>query len=178
MSKKLARIVLGIMFLGGLGGCSFSSSWKLENNSSVIPISQAPKTQTIQSLTALENSIFQQVNQYRQSRNLPPLKQDPSISEQAKIHSQEMAEGKVAFGHDGFERRVKAIARSISYRQASENVAFNQGFSDPATGAVKGWIDSQGHRKNMEGNFDLTGVGVARNSQGEYYFTQIFILRR
>jgi uncharacterized protein YkwD len=30
----------------------------------------------------------------------------------------------------------------------------------------------------MIGNYDLTGIGVASNSQGEYYFTQIFVLKR
>jgi uncharacterized protein YkwD len=30
----------------------------------------------------------------------------------------------------------------------------------------------------MEGNFDLTGIGVSKNAKGEYYLTQIFIKRR
>jgi uncharacterized protein YkwD len=28
----------------------------------------------------------------------------------------------------------------------------------------------------MEGNYNLTGIGVAKNAEGEYYFTQLFIL--
>jgi uncharacterized protein YkwD len=39
--------------------------------------------------------------------------------------------------------------------------------------AVDGWIKSDGHRKNMEGQFlILTGTGL-RNAKGEYYFTQL-----
>jgi uncharacterized protein YkwD len=30
----------------------------------------------------------------------------------------------------------------------------------------------------MEGNFNVTGIGVAKNDKGEYYFTQLFILER
>ena len=135
------------------------------------------QTSQSNSLNALEQSIHQQVNAYRQSRDLPPLTLDDRISEQAKIHSQAMASGKVPFSHEGFEQRVKAIAKSISYRSAAENVAFNQGFSDPATQAVQGWLKSPGHLKNIEGDFDLTGVGVIKNAQGEFYFTQIFIKR-
>ena len=51
------------------------------------------------------------------------------------------------------------------------------GYQDPVSTAVDGWIKSDGHRQNMEGNYNLTGIGVAMNPQGEYYFTQIFILK-
>lgn len=128
-------------------------------------------------MNSLEKSIYQQVNDYRKSLNLPPLILDDRISEQAKLHSQAMASGKVPFSHQGFEDRVNAIAKSISYRSAAENVAFNEGYNDPATQAVKGWLNSPGHRQNIEGDFDLTGVAVVKNAEGRYYFTQIFIRR-
>jgi uncharacterized protein YkwD len=80
--------------------------------------------------------------------------------------------------HDGFEQRIDAISQAIPLRSAAENVAFNSGFANPDTQAVMGWIDSPGHRENIEGNFDLTGVGITQNTQGEYYFTQLFVLRR
>jgi uncharacterized protein YkwD len=89
-----------------------------------------------------------------------------------------MASGQVPFSHQGFEERVRLSTKSIPFRSAAENVAYNQGFSDPGRQAVQGWIKSSGHRKNMEGNFNLTGIGVSKNARGEYYFTQIFIRRR
>ncbi|MCS6793572.1 MAG: CAP domain-containing protein [Oscillatoriaceae bacterium SKW80] len=130
------------------------------------------------SLAAMEEKIYQQVNQYRVSRNLPPLQLDPRISEVCRAHSKAMSEGKVPFSHQGFEQRMKILSQSIPYRSAAENIAYNLGYSEPATQAVQGWIKSPGHRKNMEGNFNLTGVGVVQNAKGEYYFTQIFIRRR
>ncbi|NES83209.1 MAG: CAP domain-containing protein [Moorea sp. SIO2B7] len=133
---------------------------------------------TAASLRNLEQQVHRQVNQYRKSLNLPPLRLDSRISDQSRIHSQWMARGEVPFSHDGFNRRVREIGQNISYRSAAENVAFNQGHSDPATVAVKGWIKSPGHHKNMVGYFDLTGIGVSRNNKGEYYFTQIFIKQR
>jgi uncharacterized protein YkwD len=51
------------------------------------------------------------------------------------------------------------------------------GFADPVTQAVEGWIDSPGHHANIKGNFDLTGIGVVKNEQGEYYLTQLFVKR-
>jgi uncharacterized protein YkwD len=56
-------------------------------------------------------------------------------------------------------------------------VAFNQGHRDPAAVAVQGWLESPGHRENIEGPYELTGVGVASNAKGEVYFTQIFVGR-
>ncbi|MBC6429860.1 CAP domain-containing protein [Nostoc sp. HG1] len=122
---------------------------------------------------ALEQSIFNKINDYRASQGLTKLTRNSAIDNQARIHSQNMANGKVPFGHTGFSERVKAIG--IPYSSAGENVAYNQGYSDPATTAVQGWLKSPGHLANIRGNFNKTGIGVASNSRGEIYFTQIFL---
>ncbi|MBD2435726.1 CAP domain-containing protein [Nostoc sp. FACHB-110] len=129
-----------------------------------------------QSLTtsAIEDLVYQQINQLRRHQSLPDLKRDSAIDTQARIHSQNMASGQVPFSHNGFVERIEAI--KILYKATAENVAYNQGYSDPATQAVQGWRNSSGHWQNITGNYNLTGVGVAKNIQGEYYFTQIFIL--
>ncbi|MBD2561858.1 MULTISPECIES: CAP domain-containing protein [Nostoc] len=121
---------------------------------------------------ALEESVFSQINEYRASIGQPELTRNSAIDNQAKIHSQNMASGRVAFGHGGFQQRIKATG--ISYRTAGENVAYNQGRSDPATRAVQGWLKSPGHLANIKGNFNQTGIGVARNSAGRVYLTQLF----
>lgn len=130
------------------------------------------------SVGELEKEVNQQINQYRQSINLPPLQLNPLISQQARMHSQGMAEETVPFSHQDFEQRADTIGESINYSRVAENVAYNQGYSDPVTQAVQGWLKSSGHRQNIEGNYNLTGIGVVKNDRGEYYFTQIFILER
>jgi uncharacterized protein YkwD len=125
-------------------------------------------------MNPLELSIHDRVNQYRQSQNLPPLTFDPTISAQARAHSVKMANIS-RLSHDGFKERVDAVAKSIAYKGAAENVAYNMGYDRPDDTAVKGWIKSPGHQHNMVGAYDLTGIGVAQNDKGEYYFTQIFI---
>ncbi len=134
--------------------------------------------QAASSIPSLEQAVLTQINQYRASRKLAPLTLDSRISVQARAHSQAMASGRTPFSHDGFQQRVQAIARAIPYSRAAENVAYNQGYSDPVRQAVQGWLQSTGHRQNIEGSFDLTGIGIAQNAKGEYYFTQIFIRRR
>jgi len=55
-------------------------------------------------------------------------------------------------------------------RSFSENVAYNSGCGDPIETAVRGWINSPGHRKNMLATNDLCGIAV-HLSGGTYWFT-------
>ena len=126
---------------------------------------------------ALEQSVYQQINRYRASHKLPALAIEASLTRQARQHSQDMATGKMPFSHQGFDQRVKEIAKSVPYRGAAENIAYNMGYEDPATQAVEGWLKSPGHLKNIQGAYGLTGIGVSRNAKGEIYYTQIFIRR-
>jgi len=180
MLKQIVGSILGIAItLGMLEGANSFSPLRQEQSSLNKSGSKQfnPRDKNYSALRDLENSVYEQINQYRLERGLQALKLDPLVSEQARIHSENMASGEVAFSHDGFRARVKIIDRQIPYRRAAENVAFNQGFPNPADRAILGWIDSPGHRRNIEGDFDLTGIGVARGRGGAYYFTQIFVLR-
>ncbi len=138
-----------------------------------IPPKILPSTPPIV-MSSSEKSIYDRVNQYRHSRNLPPLTIDPIISAQAKVHSEKMARvGKI--GHEGFNDRVQSVGKEIVYRSAAENVGYSVGYAQPEAIAVEDWIGSPGHHKNMIGSYDLTGIGSAKNARGETYFTQIFI---
>jgi uncharacterized protein YkwD len=123
----------------------------------------------------LEREVHEAVNAHRRGRGLSPLVLDARIGREARLHSVAMAEGKVPLGHHGFEERAKALSRILPSRRSAENVASNEGHRDPASEAVRGWLRSHQHREHIEGPYELTGVGVARNGRGEVYFTQIFI---
>ncbi|MBE9035676.1 CAP domain-containing protein [aff. Roholtiella sp. LEGE 12411] len=150
-----------------------SSNQSTNNQPLSLLSSQVALSTTTFKTTALEKSVFDQINRYRASKGLSKLILNANITKQARIHSQNMAKGRVPFSHHGFERRVKAIP--LIYNSAAENVAFNQGYSNPAAEAVIGWVNSPGHLKNLKGNYNFTGVGVAANKQGEVYLTQIFV---
>jgi uncharacterized protein YkwD len=130
------------------------------------------------SIATLEQKVFVQINQYRATKGLPPLTSNATIAQQARIHSQNMANGSVPFSHEGFQQRFQTIAAVIPLMSMAENVAYNSGYSDPVTVAVQGWLKSPGHKTNIEGNYNLTGIGVAKSRTGAYYFTQIFVRRR
>lgn len=122
----------------------------------------------------LELAIYQYINQYRQYRHLPPLKIDPIASAQARAHSEKMAQ-KRYLSHDGFRQRINAINPQLTCARAAENVTVNLGYHQPDFIALKSWLESPKHHRNIIGRYHLTGIGVAQNTNGEYYFTQIFI---
>ncbi|HEY4612885.1 MAG TPA: CAP domain-containing protein [Bacteroidota bacterium] len=129
-------------------------------------------------LHAIERRTHDLVNAHRVTLGEKPLLWSDAIAERALIHSQNMAMNKFPLSHRGFEARVKEIARRIPYNNSAENVAMNWGFLDPASKFVEGWLASPGHLENIEGNYTMTGIGVALSADSTYYATQIFILAR
>ena len=125
----------------------------------------------------LERDILALVNRHRADRGLPALATDSRIGREAQRHSAAMASGATPFGHDGFNDRVAALRRFMTCRTGAENIAAELGHEDPAREVVRGWLASRGHRKNIEGPYDTTGIGIARSPTGKLYFTQIFIGR-
>ena len=123
--------------------------------------------------------VHELVNEYRVSQGRDSLTWNETVAQECYEHSQDMADGIVPFGHDGFSNRVDNIAQelNITITGAGENVAFNYGMADPAQAAVNAWLGSTGHRLNIEGDYQPTGVGVAcpNNDSLTFYFTQIFL---
>lgn len=127
---------------------------------------------------ALEAQAHGRINAHRRTEGLPPLEYDARIAAAARRHSAAMAAGKVPIGHEGFEARGSGIAEAIPFRGMAENVGFNNYPADrTVSAAVSGWLASPGHRGNIEGDYDVTGIGIARGPQGAWYYTQIFVKR-
>jgi uncharacterized protein YkwD len=134
--------------------------------------------QTLDTLLYDEERIgreaLQLTNSFREKNNLPPLKWSQALCKIGRVHSKDMAEGRVPFGHSGFEKRVASYPMPTS--SAAENVAWNAGTSDIAVTAVNGWINSPGHRKNLLSRHNYCGIGVFRSANNRFYLTQLFAL--
>ncbi|WP_394278719.1 CAP domain-containing protein [Microbacterium sp.] len=79
--------------------------------------------------------------------------------------------GKGAMTLNGDINRVQYSAQiPAGWRGAAENVAY--GYSPSAVTA--GWMDSPGHRANILGAYNRIGIGVACDSNGRAYYTQVF----
>jgi len=124
-------------------------------------------------VSRLEKDVFRLINEHRESIGLPPLEWVNSASVEASRHSNNMALRKTGFGHEGFEDRVSRLRGSIgNITAAAENVAYGKLTAEEVT---EGWLHSPGHKKNIEGNYTMTGIGISTDSRGVLFFTQIFL---
>jgi hypothetical protein len=131
-----------------------------------------------QPLPGLERRVAYAVNAYRAGRGLGQLAWNDAVAEQARRHSRAMARGRRGFGHDGFEARAAHIAAGLPLRGAAENIYRTTLDREVAELALERWVGSSVHRRNLEGDFDVAGVGAAHSASGEIFLTQIFVLRR
>jgi uncharacterized protein YkwD len=123
----------------------------------------------------MEISILQEVNNHRKGRGLPPLQSNSILDTEASMHSQQMASKQVPFGHDGYEQRMARISQRLGgIKSSAENVAYGK---MNASEVVAAWLKSASHKKNIEGNYNLSGIGISRDEQGIIYYTQIFSLQ-
>lgn len=124
----------------------------------------------------IEKEILELVNQHRKKKGLAALEMNAAISAAAAKHSRNMATKKIRPGHDGFDERMDKLLKEIKGTNATaENVAYG---ARDAERVVEMWLDSKGHRKNIEGDYNLTGIAVERAKDGTLYFTQIFMRRK
>ena len=120
----------------------------------------------------LVNDVLHYTNKFRKSKRLSELKINAELNAIAQKHSENMAKGRVRFGHDGFDKRMKQASKAISgVHTFAENVAFG-----PRTGeaVVAMWKNSSGHRENMLGNYRYIGIGTAKDKRGVIYYTEVF----
>lgn len=124
----------------------------------------------------IEQAVLKQINSYRLKHGMGQLTMSPQMVREARQHSVDMARHRVPFGHTYFLGRIKRLRSEIKNTGAgAENVAYN--YKD-AEDVVRNWLKSPGHKRNIDGNYNLTGVGIARDNKGKMYFTQLFLQAR
>jgi uncharacterized YkwD family protein len=126
------------------------------------------------SLTADEQEMLRLVNEARSQNNVPPLEADLSLTNVARIKSQDMIDNNY-FSHNSptygspFDM-MKSF--NINYVQGGENIAGNRDV--PA--AHEALMNSPGHRKNiLSPDFTHIGIGIQGGGQYGNMFTQMFI---
>lgn len=142
----------------------------------------AVKSFVLVNVGSVERIAFDMINQKRADNGVKPLAWSDELANIARLHSQNMAANKY-FSHIGLDgNRVSDRADNAGlrrWRAIGENIAFNRGYDDPIAKAVELWLDSPSHRHNLlDGNWKESAVGIAVTSDGSYYFTQIFLLRK
>ena len=169
--------------LGVTGFSLFTSNYL--NSLMVVParvnsVSNISDTEsTPQSLNSLEQSVYEQINEHRESKGLSPFVLDGWLSQQAREHSEAMAKGDISFDREILDQLNQKIIKTGPYQSAGTAIGMTLGYANPAQANVNNWLqDVYGDNSTtIDSEYELTGVGVAMNLKGEYYFTQIFLLR-
>lgn len=117
-------------------------------------------------LTDIRSAVVKLTNVARAAKGCKPLKWSTRLTKAAQYHAGDMSR-KDYFSHTSangtrWDKRI----RNFGWKQpAGENIAY--GFLS-ATGVLKGWMASPGHRRNIHDcNFRYIGVGFAKS--GKYW---------
>lgn len=159
MSRKIKFLLLPLIVLF-LFSCSAEDAI----------ISAEEETVTFSENADMETQILALVNEHRVSIGKQALQSNNVATNLAKDHTKYMI-GKNKISHDNFTKRYEKLRDQANANGASENVAagdFN------AKTVVEAWLNSPGHRKNIEGDFTHIGIAALKNAEGRYYYTQLF----
>lgn len=123
---------------------------------------------------SIADEILQIVNVHRASIGKTPLEFNTLANDLAYEHTLYMIEQR-NISHDDFDKRSDRLFAEANASRTGENVAYGQ---RSAQDVMNAWLNSSGHRRNIEGDFTHIGIAVVKNSSGTYYFTQIFFKQR
>lgn len=135
---------------------------------------QTPDTEVETPDTSLAGQVLSLVNSERAKYGLEALTYDSHLSRAANIRAVEI---KSLFSHtrpNGQSCFTALDEVGYSYRKAGENIAYGQRTAEEVMTA---WMNSEGHRANILGDYDYIGIGVYE-SGGTIYWSQFFAASR
>ena len=121
----------------------------------------------------IEVEILELINTYRIGMDLVPQNNLSIIKSVAFTHTDYMV-SLDQVNHDNFFQRKTSLVQNASATKVSENVAYAY---SSAQSVVKAWLNSPSHKATIEGDFTDFDISAEMNSQGKWYFTNIFIKR-
>jgi uncharacterized protein YkwD len=165
--KALTLITTIILLTISTGAFAFGS--RRPNIPTPAPV-VIPKP-TLSNYSPIELSSIALVNDYRIKMGLKVLLISDYISKKAEEHDNSMIANNLV-SHNGFVQRSDDIIKNLRAKKVGENIAY--GYSS-AEGAMTGWLNSPGHRENIEGDYNYVGVAVRQNPTTlKLYYTMIF----
>ena len=136
--------------------------------------SSTPKPTLITDYTYNDSELetMQLINDYRATIGLNALQRINHISYQCQEHNNYMIANNLV-NHNDFTARSANIMQVLGATKVGENVAYNYKTSEAV---LKAWLESPGHKENIEGNFTHFGIAVTTDAAtGKKYYTNIFI---
>lgn len=120
--------------------------------------------------TNISDAILTLVNQHREGLGLSVLSKNGTAEQLAIDHTKYMISVN-EINHDNFNQRGNALSDQENATGTAENVAR---FYTDAQSVINGWLNSPGHKENIEGNYMYTGISAIKDQDGRYYYTQLF----
>lgn len=125
-----------------------------------------------------EYVIHDLINQERQKKGMTELFWDENLARMARNYSRQMARESFFSHYDPDGKTVVERAKQARIRnwnRIGENLFFCEGYNDFNSVAVRGWMKSPDHRRNiLDRQFTSTGIGIATTRGGQIYITQVF----
>jgi uncharacterized protein YkwD len=164
MDSKLLPLTFFVVIFSFMVSCS------PEDNSS-IPEPSLPVVLNYE-YSPVELETMALINNYRTSIGLNALERINHVSYKSEEHDNYMITNNVV-NHDDFTARSENIMKALGAKKVSENIAYNY---NSAKGAFDAWMESEGHRKTIEGDFTHFGISVRESPiNGRKYYTNIFV---
>jgi len=162
MKTTIAKIVFLVFVSISMVSCS--------SEDAAAPV-VAPQTNKEYNYTSDETEVMTLVNNYRQSIGLNTLAEIDYISYKSEEHNEYMITTN-SVNHNFFADRATNLMQVLGATNVSENLAYSY---STAQSAFNAWMNSEGHKANIEGNFTHFGVSIRTNAEGKKYYTNIFI---
>lgn len=147
---------------------------QIGNPSQIYP-GQKLNIPSIDNVKTLEQQVIELVNQQRAYSGLPALKCNWEVCRVARYKSQDMID-KQYFAHQSptYGSPFNMMESfGIRFSAGGENIAYGQ---KTPQDVMNSWMNSPGHRSNiLNPTYNQIGVGVAKASNGTFYWTQMFI---
>lgn len=133
---------------------------------------------------ALQDDIFELTNQERTKNGVPIFLRNQQVEKYAVAKSKDMADNNYFSHQSPTQGYFYDIWKrdNFQYSSGAENIYYTTGYANRDTRSlaqsiVTGWMNSEGHRKNiLNPNLKELGVGVA-DKDGRLYATQLFYTR-
>lgn len=151
-----------------------SANPQLKNPSLIYP-GEKISIPNLDEMKSMEKEVIKLVNIERANNGLAPLKENWELSRIARYKSSDMIT-KNYFSHTSptYGSPFKMInSFGLKFSSAGENIAMGQRTPQEV---VQAWMNSPGHRSNiLNKSFTEIGVGLAKDANGNPYWTQMFI---
>lgn len=118
----------------------------------------------------ITQQILELTNLHRTSIGKTELARSEEADELAVEHTLYMIE-QGSINHDNFIKRLEILRDQVNADAAGENVAY--GYATGET-VMEGWLNSAGHKANIEGNYTHVGIAAVKADNDRYYYMQLF----